>query len=98
MSDLRDRLGAAGRQAPPLSSDPLERLEGRRVRRARRGRVTAGAVSLVVATLAIAGVLAAFRPGTHPRTTHPAAGHDLSVGADQYAYEKTVTYSYGPEG
>jgi len=100
MSDLRDRLGAAGRQAPPLSNDPLERLERRRVRRARRGRIAAGAVSLVVATLAIAGVLVAFRPhqGGGSGTVRPAAGPDLTVGADQYAYEKTVTYSYGPEG
>ena len=101
MNDLRDGLSRAGRQAPPLAPGSFERVSRARTRRARRGRATAAAVSLAVAAVAIGGAALAFRPHSHPGGTgkiHAAAGMDLSVGADQYAYEKTVTYSYGPEG
>jgi len=102
MNDLRDDLSRAGRQAPPLAPDSFERLARRRARRARRGRATAAAVSLAVAALAIGGAFLAFRPHGQPggsaKIRSAAAGMDLSVAADQYAYEKTVTYSYGPEG
>ena len=101
MNDLRDRLGSAGRLAPPLPPDSFDRLGRRRAARARRGRVTAAAVSLAIAAVAIGGVLLAFRPHGSPDGSgkiRSAAGMDLSLGANQFAYEKTVTYSYGPEG
>lgn len=101
MTDLRDGLSRAGRQAPPLPPDSFERLGRRRATRARRGRVTAAAVSLAIAAVAIGGVLLAFRP--HGDTdgggnVRPAAGMDLSVGPDQYVFTRTVNYGYGPEG
>lgn len=100
MTDLRTELQRAGRQAPPLDDDPLERLRSRREQKARRGRVTAATVSLTVAVVAIAGLWSAFRPHNVATTRgHTAAGSaDLSVGPDQYVFRKMVTYAYGPEG
>jgi hypothetical protein len=79
----------------------FEGLRTRRERKARRSRVTAATFSLVLAAAAIGGALLAFGPrGSGTATRQPAAGPsvDLSVGLDQYAYEKTVSLSYGPEG
>jgi len=101
MNDLRDDLSRAGRHAPGLAPGAFERLRKRKARTARRGRVTAAALSLVVAAVAIGGVLLAFRPhdtSSGKGKIHSADGADLSVGTNQFAYEKTVTYSYGPEG
>jgi hypothetical protein len=101
MNDLRDGLSRAGRQAPAPAPDSFDQLTRRRARRARRGRVTAAAVSLAVAAVAIGGAFLAFRPhapGGGNEKVRSAAGMDLSVGADQFAYQKTVDYSYGPEG
>ena len=103
MTDLRDGLSRAGRQAPPLPPDSFERLGRRRMRHARRGRVVAATLSLAVAAVAIGGVFLAFRPhgeagGDGKGNVRPAAGPGLSVGPDQYSFDKTVMYSYGPEG
>jgi hypothetical protein len=87
----------------PLPDDvSFERLRSRRERKARRGRLAAATFSLILAAGAIGGAMLAFRAGTG-NTTRPqrvAAGPsvDLSVGPDQYAYEKVVDLSYGPEG
>lgn len=101
MSDLRTELERAGRHAPPLEDDPYDRLRTRRERQARRGRVAAGTVSLAVAVVAIAGLWTAFRPhNTEPPPSQAASGPtaDLSVGPNQYVYQKVTAYSYGPEG
>jgi len=101
MNDLRDDLSRAGRQAPELPPDAFDRLRRRRARRARRGRVTAATLSLAVAAVAIGGVLLAFRPhdaSSGKGRIRSAAGTDLSVGANQFAYEKTISYTYGPSG
>ena len=101
-SDLRNRMESAARLAPLPADASFERLRSRRERKARRGRLAAATFSLILAAGAIGGAMLAFRAGTGtaiaPR--HAAAGPsvDLSVGPDQYAYEKVVDLSYGPEG
>jgi hypothetical protein len=100
MSDLRTQLERAGRMAPPLEHEAFEGLRAHRDRKARRGRVAATTLSLAVAAIAISGVLVAFHPRGGTTTGRPAAepSADLSVGPDQYVFQRIVTYRYGPEG
>jgi hypothetical protein len=84
--------------APPLEHEAFEGLRARRDRKARRGRVAAASLSLILAVGAIAGALFAFGPRGSAGHTAAGAAVDLSVGPEQYAFDRSVSFSYGPEG
>jgi hypothetical protein len=101
MSDLRTELERAGRQAPQLQDDPLEHLRSRRARKALRGRVAAGAVSLTVVVVAIGGLWTAFHPHNAPSTpvrTLAGPSVDLTVPPNEYSFVQQDWYGPGNGG
>lgn len=97
--EVRARLQTASREVT-MPNDPLERLNRRRATKARRQRVTAGAVAV---TLVIGGGLSLFAlrgvfggrtarvgsGGSVPTAPAP-AGPDLTVGPGEYFYLQTT--------
>jgi hypothetical protein len=87
-TDLRTGLERAGRLAPPLEPDPMERLRRRRDRSANRGRAAAATLSLLLVAAAVGGAMLAFRGPGAPAVRHTAAGPavDLSIPPGAYYY------------